>query len=85
MVALLPIVGGVQGPASPLRTHPWSFSSLALTTGHQHVAQAGQADAPTQAALVSGDKALRMTVKVKEGVSYKLALAMGTAIDLYKD
>ena len=26
MVALLPIVGGAQGPASPLRTHPWSFS-----------------------------------------------------------
>ena len=26
MVALLPIVGRVQGPASPLRTHPWSFS-----------------------------------------------------------
>ena len=28
MVALLPIVGGVQGPASPLRTHPWSFSLI---------------------------------------------------------
>ena len=48
------------------------------------MAQAGQADAPTQAAFVSGAKASRMTVKVKEGVSYKLALAMGTAIDLYK-
>ena len=42
------------------------------------MAQAGQADAPTQAAFVSGANASRMTVKVEEGVNCKLALAMGT-------
>ena len=42
------------------------------------MAQTGQADAPTQAAFVSGANASRMTVKVEEGVNCKLALAMGT-------
>lgn len=76
MVALLPIAGGVQGPASPLRTHPWSLSLISP----DHRASACGSGWPGRrsdpSSLCTCAKASRMTVKVKEGV--KLALAMGT-------